>query len=82
MKDTTKVVVTGAAAGLMLMLAWQLVSNSDLQKKLEERMSKAAGTAKRQVKQIGEGAMLQRAQMTNDPTVNQRWVENQWDALA
>ena len=82
MKDTTKVVVTGAAAGLMLMLAWQLVSNSDLQKKLEERMSKAVGTAKRQVKQIGEDAMLQRAQMTNDPTVNQRWVENQWDALA
>ena len=82
MKDTTKVAVAGAAAGLMLMLAWQLVSNSDLQKKLEERMSKAAGTAKRQVKQIGEEAMLQRAQMTNDPTVNQRWVENQWDALA
>lgn len=82
MKDTTKVAVVGAAAGLMVMLAWQLASNSDLQKKLEERITKTEGTAKRQVKQIGEEAMLQRAQMTNDLTVNQRWVENQWDALA
>lgn len=81
MKDAAKVAMTGAVTGLALVLAWQIVSNVNMRKQLRENVSKTVGQARSRAKRFDEGAMLQRARLTNDPGVNQRWVENQWDAI-
>lgn len=82
MKDTTKAAMAGLATGLTVILMWHLVSHSDLQRQLNEGAGKMVERARRQTGQLDEKVMLKRAQLTNDPRVNQRWVEDQWDALA
>ena len=81
MKDTTKAAAVGIAAGLTFAFALKLAKRGDAQKRLHEGLQRAKGAAKQQADLIGEEAMLQRARLTDDPKVNQRWVENQWETL-
>ena len=82
MKNTTKAAMAGLTTGLTVILMWQLVSHSDLQRQLNESAGKMVEMARRRTGQLDEKAMLKRAELTNDPRVNQRWVEDQWDALS
>lgn len=81
MKDTIKAMGIGVVIGLGAMVVVQVLSNEDFQEALKSTIKLVERKTKEGVESMNEDAMLQKARLTKDPGVNQKWVEDQWDAV-
>lgn len=68
-------VAVGCYAGYML------ASNQKVQEAVSGLVKCAVGESAQKAHAMTEEMMMRRAKVTNNPEINQRWVEQQWDAL-
>lgn len=81
MKKAVREGITGVVAGLVTVVVWQILTNEEARKVLKGRFESVKRKVKTNLGEMDEEAMLLKARQTGDPSVNQKWVENQWKAV-
>lgn len=60
---------------------YKLAGNQKVQQVVSGLVKSAVGESAQKAQAMSEEMMMRRAKITNNPEINQRWVEQQWDAL-
>ena len=81
MKKAVREGIAGIAAGLVSVVVWQLLTNEEARKVVKGGFETVKRRVKTNLGEMDEEAMLLKARQTGDPSINQKWVENQWKAV-
>lgn len=68
-------------AGIAGVVSYKLITDERLRRKLFRNARDIYTTSKKKFSGVTEEVMMRTAKLTNNPQVNQEWVENQWDRV-
>ena len=81
MKRWTQIALVGVAIAAGAAAGFVLVTNDELRTKLLRQVKDVYQVSQEKVEVMTEEVALRTAKLTNNPKINQDYVENQWDSL-
>ena len=75
------IALAGVAVAASAFIGYKVATDRELRHRLSQRAIDVFKTSKMKVDAMSEDVAIRTAQLTNNPKVNQEFVENQWDAL-
>lgn len=81
MSKSSQVVVTVLAVSLGAAVGYVLVSKPELRNIIKNKVKQTYQQTQDRADQMSEEVAVRAAKLTNNPKINQDWVENQWSEL-
>lgn len=81
MSKSSQVVVTVLAVSLGAAVGYVLVSKPELRNIIKNKVKQTYRQTQDRADQMSEEVAVRAAKLTNNPKINQDWVENQWSEL-
>lgn len=81
MSKSSQVVVTVLAVSLGAAVGYVLVSKPELCNIIKNKVKQTYRQTQDRADQMSEEVAVRAAKLTNNPKINQDWVENQWSEL-
>lgn len=81
MSKSSQVVVTVLAVSLGAAVGYVLVSKPEVRNIIKNKVKQTYQQTQDRADQMSEEVAVRAAKLTNNPKINQDWVENQWSEL-
>lgn len=81
MSKSSQVVVTVLAVSLGAAVGYVLVSKPELRNIIKNKVKQTYQQTQDRADQMSEEVAVRAAKLTNNPKINQDWVEKQWSEL-
>lgn len=81
MSKSSQVVVTVLAVSLGAAVGYVMVSKPELRNIIKNKVKQTYQQTQDRADQMSEEVAVRAAKLTNNPKINQDWVENQWSEL-
>lgn len=81
MSRASEIALTSLAVGLGAVVGFIVVTRPESIERMKNGVTDIFSTSKKKVDEMSEEVALRTARLTENPQVNQDWVERQWESI-